>query len=169
MTLRLMHFPLVPGSGRISFHDGFHDMRRRSGLEHQAIDIGAERGTSVVSTTDGIAVREWVSKKGNHLTGCGWSDRGGNIVLIADNEGFAHYYAHLNREPLVSPGDTVTSGQPIGEVGNSGSLAAGGPVHLHYQVWAVGNGRDSERASGAFTRPLGRAVNPYEQLVALFR
>jgi murein DD-endopeptidase MepM/ murein hydrolase activator NlpD len=169
MTLSLTRFPVVPGGTRISFHDSFGDIRRRSDRAHSAIDIGTERGMPVVATTDGLVLREWVSKNGTRLTGAGWSDRGGNIVVIVDAEGFAHYYAHMNMPPLVAPGTPVTAGQPLGEVGNSGSLAEGGPVHLHYQVWTADIERRSERASGIFTRPLGRSINPYEQLAILAR
>lgn len=170
MPLRLDAFPVIRTAGRVSFHNGFDAPRGHSGLAHQAIDIGAPRGTPVVSTTEGIVVVEWTTKKTrSRRTGCGWTDAGGYVVLVADPRGYIHYYAHLNREPIVTGGDTVRAGQGIGEVGNTGSIAAGGPVHLHYQVWALGRGREAELASGTFTRPFGRAVNPYAQLRRLTR
>lgn len=170
MTLRLNYFPVIPSGSRISFHDQFAAARLRSGLSHEAIDIGTSLGTPVASATNGIVIHEWVSKKRRQrLTGCGWTDAGGNIVIILDDHGYLHYYAHLNRAPLVTSGDHVTQGQRIGEVGNTGSIAQGSNPHLHYQVWALGGGRDEERESARFVRPFGRSVNPYSELVRLAR
>jgi murein DD-endopeptidase MepM/ murein hydrolase activator NlpD len=165
MSLQLAQFPVVPGSGRVSFQDSFGALRRHSGLTHQAIDISAAAGTSVICATDGLVIEQWVTKKNSRtLLGCGWSDAGGNIVVVLDSNGFAHYYAHLQGPPLVSSGTRVTAGRPLGSVGNSGSIARGSLPHLHYQVWVVGANRQEEIATGRFTRHFGRAVNPYREL-----
>jgi hypothetical protein len=42
-------------------------------------------------------------------------------------------------------------------------------MHLHYQVWEIGTGRDEELASSTFSRRFGRAANPYSELVRLAR
>ena len=165
MSLRLRCFPLIVVQRPVSFHDGFGSARRRSGLGHSAIDIGAPEGTTVVSTTGGTVVRSWERRRDRRReTGSGWSDAGGNIVVIDDGLGYAHYYAHMRDRPHVSPGDRVMPGQVLGFVSNQGSAARGGPIHLHYQVWAIGAGRREEAASGEYTRPFGVDVNPYEQL-----
>lgn len=165
MSVQLSRFPVVPGGARVSFNDGFAAMRRHSGLSHDAIDIAAPTGTAVVSATDGLVARQWVTKKAREaVTGCGYSEAGGNIVVVVDLRGFAHYYAHLNQAPRVAPGAPVAAGDPLGEVGNTGTIARGSAPHLHYQVWIVGDGRGGERASGTFVRPFGRAVNPYSEL-----
>lgn len=103
------------------------------------------------------------------VTGAGWSPRGGFVVMILDNSGFAHYYAHMRTTPSVQPGQSVRAGGVLGQVSNSGSIAQGGPMHLHYQVWEIGTGRDQERASATFTRRFGRAANPYSELARLAR
>ena len=168
MSVQLSRFPVVPGGARVSFSDSFAAMRRHSGLSHDAIDIAASAGTVVVSAADGLVVRQWVTKKTRDaVTGCGYSEAGGNIVVVIDLRGFAHYYAHLNQTPRVAPGAPVAAGDPLGEVGNTGRIARGSVPHLHYQVWMVGDGRASERASGVFVRPFGRAVNPYSELARL--
>ena len=166
MPLRLETFPLIPIGDRIHFFDSFSRDRIRSGLPHQAIDIGTVRGTMVVSSVTGRVIYQWVAKKDRRIvTGCGWSDAGGNIVLILDNEGYVHYFAHMNMAPLVRAGERVVSGKLLGQVGNTGRLAEGSHTHLHYQVWMVGSGRETESESGVFTRPFGRSVNPYDELV----
>lgn len=170
MSLQLLQFPVVPSGSRISFHDGFLALRPHSGLDHEAIDISTERGTPVVSATAGLVVWKWIAKKTRQpVTGCGWSDAAGNIVLILDGLGYVHYYAHMNNTPLVSPGDTVSPRTPLGFVGNSGSIAHGSHPHLHYQVWMVGGGRAEESSAGLFHRIFGRSVNPYTELVRLAR
>jgi murein DD-endopeptidase MepM/ murein hydrolase activator NlpD len=67
---------------------------------------------------------------------CFWCFAGGNVVIIKhENMGkiFATRYDHLkNGSILVKPGDHVTAGQKIAEVGSAGRT--GGP-HLHFEVW----------------------------------
>ncbi len=67
---------------------------------------------------------------------CFWCFLGGNLVVIKhENMGeiFATMYVHLkNGSILVKPGDHVSAGQKIAEIGSSGKT--GGP-HLHFEVW----------------------------------
>jgi len=167
MPLQLTSFPLlVPRDGRVSFHDGFAD--NRHGMAHDAVDLSAPQGTLVLSAADGVVLQSWMSGHGP-VVGAGWSPRGGNIVTILDRQGYVHYYAHLMDSPSVRPGQSFRAGGVLGRVGNTGSVAHGGPMHLHYQVWSTGAGRDAERASGVFTRRFGPSVNPYPELVRLAR
>lgn len=165
MPVHLLRFPLLiqPNGGRISFHEGFQDLRH--GVAHQAIDIGAPRGTTIVSTTNGTVLRQWVTQRDRRqITGCGWSDRGGFIVIILDPSGYAHYYAHMQGPPLVNAGSIISAGTQIGHVSNTGSAARGGSAHLHYQIWPIGANRDAEWESGIFTRPFGRSVDAFSEL-----
>ncbi|HJS51558.1 MAG TPA: M23 family metallopeptidase [Pyrinomonadaceae bacterium] len=170
MPPTLETFPLIPIGDRIHFYDSFESDRIRSGLPHHAIDIGTARGTMVISSITGRVLHQWVAKKDHRtITGCGWSEAGGNIVLILDNAGYVHYFAHMNTAPLVRAGETVAAGRVLGQVGNTGRLAAGSQTHLHYQVWMIGSGRDAESGSGVFTRSFGQSVNPYDELVRTAR
>lgn len=67
---------------------------------------------------------------------CFWCFAGGNVVVIKHEdmgEIFATAYEHLkNGSITVKPGDRVTAGQKIAEIGSSGHT--GGP-HLHFEVW----------------------------------
>ncbi|MBL8309344.1 MAG: M23 family metallopeptidase [Burkholderiales bacterium] len=166
MPLTLTQFPIrVTRDHRVSFHDGFLDPRPHD-LVHEAVDIAAAEGTDVCSSVAGIVVRSWLTGRGR-VPGVGWSDRGGNVVLIFDHAGYAHYYAHMLRPPRLSPGQRVGAGEFLGQVSNSGSIARGSAKHLHYQVWTVGAGREAELATGVFDRRFGRAVNPYSELARL--
>lgn len=100
------------------------DAGRRS---HEGIDIFAARGTPVLAATDG-----WV---GTSTT----NGLGGNVVWIwSPSRGLSTYYAHLDRH-TVSPGDRVRSGHVVGYVGTTGN-ARGGPPHLHFGIYARGEG-----------------------------
>jgi murein DD-endopeptidase MepM/ murein hydrolase activator NlpD len=98
---------------------------------HQGIDIFARRGTSVLSTTEGIVLR------------VGTNDLGGKVVWVLGPGGDRHYYAHLDRYAEIDAGDRVSPGSVLGYVGNTGN-ARGTPTHLHYGIY-TGSG----------------AVNPY--------
>lgn len=168
MPLRIETFPVVFAGTRIHFFDGFESDRR--GRAHQAIDISSSRGTPVVCSVEGTVIRSWTARRNRTtVTGCGWSDAGGNVIVVLDRSGYVHYFAHLNQTPLVRAGEQVQPGTALGQIGNTGSIAAGSHPHLHYQVWMVGSGRESETAAGVFTRPFGAAINPYSELVRTAR
>jgi len=61
---------------------------------------------------------------------------GGNVVEIthttSNGTKYVTQYAHLS-ERLVNLGDTVNSGDVIGIMGDTGTMASG--VHLHFSVW----------------------------------
>lgn len=62
--------------------------------------------------------------------GYGWNGGFGNMVKISHGNGLVTLYAHMS-SVKVSTGQTVSRGQVIGAVGNSG--ASNGP-HLHFEV-----------------------------------
>lgn len=65
----------------------------------------------------------------------GWDSSGfGNLIKARDTLGFTHWFAH-NSKYLVSPGQSVAMGQPLGVSGNTGFSTA---PHLHWGVQAVG-------------------------------
>jgi murein DD-endopeptidase MepM/ murein hydrolase activator NlpD len=108
---------------------------RSSGRRHEGIDIMAERGTKVLSTTAGVIV----DMRNNNL--------GGKVIWIAGPAGSYHYYAHLDGHKRgLDVGDRIKKGQLLGYVGNTGN-ARGGSPHLHYGIYLEGKGQ--------------AAVNPY--------
>lgn len=107
---------------------------RSQGRSHEGIDIFAERGTPIQSTTQGI-----VSKVGEN-------NLGGRVVVVVGPGGAGHYYAHLEDYANIAPNDWVNQGDIIGYVGDSGN-AKGTPPHVHYGIYINGS-----------------AVNPYPLL-----
>lgn len=101
--------------------------RRTQGLHgHNGIDIGATPGTPVLASASGRVI---VAKIGGYNGGYG------NMIVITHDNGIQTVYAHL-RAVNVSPGQTVSQGQIIGGVGNTGRST--GP-HLHFEVRGARN------------------------------
>lgn len=86
---------------------------------HQAIDIARAIGTPVKAADNGYVVV------------AGWSNAGyGNYIVIDHGNGYQTLYGHLSRI-FVKPGDVVTQGAVIGNMGSTGNST--GP-HLHFEV-----------------------------------
>lgn len=101
--------------------------RKTQGIHgHNGIDIAATPGTTVVSAASGRVI---VAKMGGYNGGYG------NMVIITHDDGIQTVYAHL-RAIQVTSGQTVSQGEQIGEVGNTGRST--GP-HLHFEVRGAKN------------------------------
>jgi murein DD-endopeptidase MepM/ murein hydrolase activator NlpD len=99
---------------------------RRKGHRHQGQDVVATEGTPVVAPWAGLV--EFVRFQRN---GAGWY-----IVLDGDAEDRDYVFMHLRKDSiLVTPGQQVSTGQPLAQVGNTGSSS--GP-HLHFEIWVGG-------------------------------
>jgi len=95
---------------------------------HQGIDIAAPKGTPVKALSDGIVAATYLS---------GDLDRYGNTIVVKHNAETYTLYAHLD-QMLVSKGQKIAAGTPIGTVGNTAGThadpAATGAVHLHFET-----------------------------------
>ena len=91
-----------------------------SSVTHKGIDIFADRGTPVRTSTHSIVL----------LTAD--LSKGGTTVLTLGPGWRLHYYAHLETRSAY-PGMLAPVGTPIGTVGTTGN-AAGTPPHLHYSI-----------------------------------
>lgn len=92
---------------------------------HQGVDIFADRGTPVMSSTEGLVVA--VRDRG----------RGGRQVWVLGPGHERHYYAHLDEwAPGLRAGDRVRPGTMLGTVGDTGN-AQGTPPHLHYGIYTM--------------------------------
>ena len=65
------------------------------------------------------------------VTKAGYDRVGGYYVRINHNNGYETYYGHMNQRPFVSVGQTVTRGEVIGQIGQTG--VATGP-HVHMEI-----------------------------------
>lgn len=96
---------------------------RDGGRRHQGTDIFAERGTPVLSATDGIVVRICIY------------GIGGRHAWVLGPGGERHYYAHLDDwAPGLHAWQRVRAGDTLGMVGNTGN-ARRTPSHLHYGIY----------------------------------
>ena len=95
---------------------------------HDGIDIRANQGEPILAAGDGTVVKVVSSNTGY-----------GNHVIIEHEDGTQTLYAHMYSYG-VKEGQTVSKGEQIGEVGNTGSSTGN---HLHFEV-----------------RVDGKAVNP---------
>ncbi|HWK43086.1 MAG TPA: peptidoglycan DD-metalloendopeptidase family protein [Stellaceae bacterium] len=89
------------------------------GAHNDGINIEAPSGTTVSAADGGT-----VAYAGNELRGFG------NLILIKHADGWVSAYAH-NRTLLVKKGDHVRRGQPIAQVGATGSV---GTPQLHFEL-----------------------------------
>ena len=101
--------------GKVSSYYGW----RSSKKFHDGIDISAPSGTKIFAVKNGKIVYS-----GNKISGYG------NMVVVKHDTKLYTVYAHC-KTTKVSKGDSVSKGQTIAEVGNTGH--SHGP-HLHFEV-----------------------------------
>lgn len=88
---------------------------------HSGVDMPGRVGDPIYATGDGVV--EYVERSRARY---GY----GTQILINHGFGYKTRYAHLNKL-LVEKGDTITRGQLIAEMGNTGVSTS---PHLHYEV-----------------------------------
>lgn len=107
------------------------EFKYRWGRLHAGIDIsGCGFGSPIYSIAPGT-VTEVVSGcpgQGSYGSSCGGGY--GNVVYVNHGNGMVVKYAHLNTV-TVRTGQTVSRGQVVGTMGNSGSSTG---THLHFEV-----------------------------------
>jgi murein DD-endopeptidase MepM/ murein hydrolase activator NlpD len=110
---------------------------RPDGRTHQGIDLMASLGQEVYAVADGVLSKQSIM---GTLSGNAW-------YLTLPNSTY-YFYAHLSAFAAgLSVGSTVTRGQLIGYVGDTGDPGEGN-YHLHFEVHPLG----------------GAAVDPYPLL-----
>ena len=114
-----LYWPL-PGHTYISCNFGDDDAYGNSG--HRGTDIPAPEGTPILAAHSGTVIIS------------GWNNSYGNQVLLDNGAGLSTRYAHMTAA-AVSAGETVTAGQVIGYVGNTGDSTG---FHLHFEVMQNG-------------------------------
>ena len=109
----------VPVNGTLSSDFGYRE-HPVEGEErfHYGVDLAADTGTEIVCFADGT------------VTAVGESSSYGKYCMVSHAGGYSTLYAHCSRI-TVSSGASVTEGQKIAEVGETG--IATGP-HLHFEL-----------------------------------
>lgn len=114
-------WPVGSGIGRITNYFGpeIHPFTGQWYL-HKGVDIASyRRGVPILAAANGKVI-----ERGYEAMGFG------NYIVLRHAYGFSTKYAHLSKV-FVNEGDTVTQGQRIGTMGNTG-LSTG--QHLHFEV-----------------------------------
>jgi len=90
---------------------------------HYAADIQTRGGGPVFAAEGGIVVR----------ADNGWNGGYGNVLEIDHGNGLVSLYGH-NKAIYVGVGDSVTRGQEIAAMGNTGLVYGATGIHTHFEV-----------------------------------
>ena len=117
---------VCPVNGAVSFTDTW-GASRSGGRAHQGVDMIAARGTPLVAIESGT-----VRLSSNTL--------GGISLYLSGSSGDTFYYAHMDGYASgLSSGQSVSAGQAVGTVGNTGNAQYTVP-HLHFEHHPGGGG-----------------------------
>ncbi|MEE6450875.1 peptidoglycan DD-metalloendopeptidase family protein [Gottfriedia acidiceleris] len=122
-----------PAEGYVSSGFGYRSFDHET---HFGVDIAKKGSTPIVSVANGVVIRAYHSSSY------------GNVVFITHNingKVFTSVYAHMQKYQ-VSTGQTVSKGQKIGTMGNTGHSFG---QHLHFELH-----------DGQWNEAKSNAVNP---------
>lgn len=149
-TMREIGFPTETN---VTFTDDFGDARS-GGRTHEGNDLMGAKMTPLYATVNGTIASINIPEES-------W----GYALTIRDADGWTYHYLHINNDtpgtddgaggevnayaPGIARGATVTKGQLVGWMGDSGNAESAG-AHLHFEM----------------RRPDGIAISPYVSLRA---
>lgn len=118
---------VMSSAGEMTFPiRGKHDMGKTEtnhfggGRGHQGHDLFADCGTSMVAV-----VSATVQQVAYH-------SRAGHYVVLQDRRGRSYAYMHLRVPSPLEAGESVSVGQVVGEMGDTGRATG---CHLHFEQW----------------------------------
>lgn len=97
---------------------------------HFAVDIVAQKGTSISSIHDGTVIF------------ADWTMNTGYVIYLQHAYNIISVYKHCE-QLLKTQGDHVNAGEAIAIVGNTGEVTTG--PHLHFELWQNGVSIDPEQ------------------------
>jgi hypothetical protein len=120
----------VYGTGWFGGYNNPHPDGTSSSGGHNGIDFaGMTYGSKspLYSTTGGTIIRAQNTSQGGGA---------GNNILWKDDNGYYHWYMHMNEPPLKNVGESIEPGSLLGHVGYTGHCEPSGPggTHLHYSI-----------------------------------
>ena len=89
---------------------------------HDGVDIKAKAGTKVVAMTNGTVTKVIEDPLF------------GTVIIINHGNNIEGHYYNLKKSVDVAEGDTVNSGEKIGEVGKTADAESKLPAHLHFGI-----------------------------------
>ncbi|WP_114522170.1 M23 family metallopeptidase [Altererythrobacter sp. ZODW24] len=125
--------------------DTFTDERSEGEALHEALDIPADKGTTVIAAAPGEVEKIFTSEAG-----------GKTLYVRSIDRETIHFYAHLDEYAEgLKEGQRVRRGQRLGTVGSSGNADNKAP-HLHFAILRTS-------ADAEWWEP-ATAINPYPLL-----
>lgn len=85
---------------------------------HNGIDLKGYTGQPIFNISPGVVLSSY------------YNTAGGNQIIIQHDNGYISGYAHLSKK-FVNPGQRLTRGELIGNVGGTGQVTA---PHLHFTL-----------------------------------
>ena len=99
---------------------------------HNGMDFAAEAGTEVLAAADGTVYTVYND------------ETMGTTVVIRHEDGYVTTYSSLAEDVLITVGQEVELGQPIGYVGTSALVETALGDHVHFSVTCGGQSVDPE-------------------------
>ena len=112
---------VFPVRGAVTYGDGFG--AARPGRTHKGVDLLAAQGTPIVAPRGGtVTIADY------QPAGAGYY-----VVVRGAGENFDYVFMHMLEGSMrVKKGQTVRTGQQLGEVGSTGASTGN---HLHFEIW----------------------------------
>lgn len=116
-----LHDHIFPVRGRHTFGDGFG--AGRSGHTHQGQDILARCGLRIRAAEAGTVEYNKVQSAAGYY-----------LIIHGSETGTDYAYMHMRAPSPFEAGDRVTTGETIGNVGDTGDATT---CHLHFEMWSA--------------------------------
>jgi murein DD-endopeptidase MepM/ murein hydrolase activator NlpD len=111
---------VFPIAGKHEYGTGTN--RFGGGRDHGGQDVFAKCGTPLVAVYDATVQHK------------AFQSRAGNYVVLQTGDGASYAYMHLQSASPLRAGDTVSAGDPVGKVGDTGRATG---CHLHFEQWTA--------------------------------
>lgn len=116
-----VNLPLPGGELGMPCGNCFYTQGYRAG--HYAVDIQTRGGGPIYAAEAGTVIR----------ADTGWNGGYGSVIEVDHGNGLVTLYAH-NKTLYVDTGDTISRGQHIADMGNTGLVHGPTGIHIHFEV-----------------------------------